>query len=233
MPQRPPPPAAGPSHTCAASVNPSSSGRAIPSTAIPTAVQFPFQGQWPRRISAGLSQTSHPECLWRVGTLPHPCSSPSCRWVAARLASLVHPKPFTTAGFTIVSDAQDITVSQAQSAQDPNHTTRDKCLGGGRTVHHVIIRNNTSRITLAEDIEFRGLYLHLLYPDHCYVAVGSLNSLARSRFADTMANSVCVPGRECVVEGNRREAFGWQSVAIERVLTPRHPRRPLRTTVGI
>ena len=64
-------------------------------------------------------------------------------------------------GFTILGNAQSITVSQAQSAPDNNNTTNGNCISGGSSVHHVIIRNNTVSYCPGQGIMFTGDYVSI------------------------------------------------------------------------
>jgi hypothetical protein len=64
-------------------------------------------------------------------------------------------------GFTILGNAQSITLSQAQSAPDKNNTTNGNCIGGGSSVHHVIIRNNTVSYCPGGGMLFTGDYISI------------------------------------------------------------------------
>lgn len=62
-------------------------------------------------------------------------------------------------GFTVLGNAQSITVSQAQSAPDNNFTTNGNCIGGHSSVHHVKIFNNTVSYCPGAGITFTGDYV--------------------------------------------------------------------------
>jgi hypothetical protein len=64
-------------------------------------------------------------------------------------------------GFTVVGNAQSITVSQAQSALGWSVTTNGNCIGGGDTVNHVIIRNNNVSYCPGSGINFTGDYISI------------------------------------------------------------------------
>jgi len=84
------------------------------------------------------------------------------RWDAIQLLnSTSGPSYIIIDGFTIVGNAQSITVSQAQSAPDYNNTTNGNCIGGGSSVHHVIIRNNNVSYCPGGGIVFTGDYISI------------------------------------------------------------------------
>ena len=83
-------------------------------------------------------------------------------WDAIQLwNSTAGPSYIVIDGFTIVGNAQSITVSQAQSAPDKNSTTNGNCIGGGSSVHHVIIRNNNVSYCPGGGIVFTGDYISI------------------------------------------------------------------------
>jgi len=75
--------------------------------------------------------------------------------------STAGPSYIIVDGFTILGNAQSITVSQAQSAPKGNSTTNGNCIGGGSNVYHVIIRNNTVSYCPGAGIAFLGDYISI------------------------------------------------------------------------
>ena len=71
------------------------------------------------------------------------------------------PSYIVVDGFTILGNAQSITVSQAQSAPDGNNTTNGNCIGGSSSVHHVIIRNNNVSYCPGGGMLFTGDYISI------------------------------------------------------------------------
>jgi hypothetical protein len=83
-------------------------------------------------------------------------------WDAIQLwTSTVGPSYIIIDGFTVVGNAQSITVSQAKSAPDRNNTTNGNCIGGGSSVNHVIIRNNNVSYCPGAGINFIGDYVSI------------------------------------------------------------------------
>jgi hypothetical protein len=71
------------------------------------------------------------------------------------------PSYIVVDGFTILGNAQSITVSQAKSAPDRNNTTNGNCIGGGDSVDRVIIRNNNFSYCPGGGMLFTGDYISI------------------------------------------------------------------------